>query len=98
MAAESAARSSEGERMLKSATAHKMRRAEAKQAALSVAQIQLLMLPLALFVVLSCAADATEATHEQASIKADAATARQIVAEKENKLGNHGEKAYMTCR
>ncbi len=83
MAAESAARSSDGERMLKSATAHNMRRAEAKQAALSVAQMQLLMLPLTLLVMLSCAADATEATHEQASIKADAATARQIVAEKE---------------
>ena len=68
---------------MKSATAHKMRRAEAKQAALSVAQIQLLMLPLALLVILSCAADATEATHEQASIKADAATARQSVTEKE---------------
>jgi hypothetical protein len=92
MAAERVARSRDGERMLKSATAHKMRRAEAKQAALSVAQIQLLMLPLTLLVMLSCAADATSVNKSRRCNRASECY------RKGNKQDDDGQKAYMTCR
>jgi hypothetical protein len=65
MAAAKAARRSDDERILKSATAHKMRRAEVKLMALLAGCTSVLLR--------SWAADATEATHAHASTKAEAA-------------------------
>jgi hypothetical protein len=67
MAAARADRSRDGDRMLKSATADKMRRAAEKQVTSSALSVQWLSL-----LHDSWAADATKATLEQASVKAEA--------------------------
>ena len=82
MAAANAERSSGEERMLKSATAQSIRSAEVKQIALSAGEMLLSMSVL----LLSWAADATDATHAHASTNAEAKSTCERVAEKRRAL------------
>ena len=68
--------------MLKSATAQSIRRAEVKQIALSAGEMLLSMSVL----LLSWAADATEATQAHASTNAEAKSTCERVAEKRSNL------------
>ncbi len=96
MAAANAARNRDDDRMLKSATAQRMRRAEQKQSALLIFPTHTLPVLLKALALLSWAAVAAAAMHAQASMNAAATAQREYTAltiEQQNAM-----EAHMTCR
>jgi DUF1365 family protein len=96
MAAASAARNRDDERMLKSATAQRMRRAEQKQPALLMLPIQTPLALLKVLVLHSWAAVAAAAMHAQASMNAAAAAQHENTAE--TTVQRNAREAHTTCR